>query len=164
MIVSAIVATGKGNVIGMDGEIPWYLPADLQYFKRKTLGHHIIMGSATLRSMGGPLPKRTNIVLSRQPFFVASGCLVAHSVEEALQIASDNEEDEAFIIGGAEVYRSSMAYWDKLYWTEVAVEAAGDTFFVAPDLADWELISEEPHAADEKNEHAFTFKVFVRRL
>ena len=163
MIVSAIVATGKGNIIGNQGEIPWYLPADLQYFKRKTLGHHIIMGSNTLRSIGRPLPKRTNIVLSRQAFFVASGCLVAHSLEEALQIAYNNGEEEVFIIGGGEVYRQSMAYWDKIYWTEVDVEAKGDTFFHSPDLEEWTLISEEAHEADEKNEHAYTFKVFVKQ-
>ena len=90
MIVSAIVAVDKNHVIGKDNDIPWHLPADLKYFKRRTLNHHIIMGRKTFQSIGMPLPKRTNIVVTRNPFFIASNCLIAPSIDEALAIAADS--------------------------------------------------------------------------
>lgn len=162
MIVSAIVATAKNNVIGRDNDIPWYLPADLQYFKRTTLDHHIIMGRKSFQSIGRPLPKRTNVVISRNPFFIASNCMIAASVEEALSIALDNGETEAFIIGGGEIYALSQAYWDRVYLTEVDLEVEGDVFFPALDPAEWTLVSNETHLPDEKNEHAYTFKIYER--
>ena len=92
MIVSAIVAVGRNNVIGKDNDIPWHLPADLKYFKRRTLNHHIIMGRKSFESIGRPLPMRTNIIVTRNPFFIASNCLVAPSIEESSSIAYDNGE------------------------------------------------------------------------
>ena len=80
MIVSAIVAVAQNGVIGAEGQIPWYLPADLAWFKKTTLGHHIIMGRNSFHSIGRPLPKRTNIVVTRDPFFSAEGVVVAHSI------------------------------------------------------------------------------------
>ena len=112
MIVSAIVAVAKNNVIGINNGIPWYLPADLKYFKKTTLNHHIIMGRKSYESIGRPLPKRTNVIVTRDPFFMASNCLVVHSVEEGLQLALDNNETEAFIIGGGEIYRLGMPFVD----------------------------------------------------
>ena len=162
MIVSAIVATAQNGVIGKNNDIPWYLPADLKYFKRTTLHHHIIMGRKSFQSIGRPLPKRTNVVITRDPFFVASNCLVARSIEEALSMAQDNGETEAFIIGGGQIYAQSMPYWDKLYLTEVDLKVEGDVFFPQIAVEEWQLISSEPHQADEKNEHNYTFKVFER--
>jgi len=163
MTVSAIVATAKNNVIGMNNDIPWYLPADLKYFKKKTLDHHIIMGRKSYESIGRPLPKRTNVIVTRDPFYVASNCLITHSVEEALQLALDNNEDEAFIIGGGEIYKLAMPFVDRLYLTEVDLEVEGAVFFPTIDLAEWELVSEEAHEADEKNKMAYTFKIFERK-
>ncbi|GJM31498.1 MAG: dihydrofolate reductase [Saprospiraceae bacterium] len=162
MIVSAIVATAKKGVIGKDNDIPWYLPADLKYFKRTTLNHHIIMGRNCFASIGRPLPKRTNIVISRNPYFVASNALVARSIEEALSIAEDHGEEEAFIIGGGQIYESSMPFWDRLYLTEVDLEVEGDVFFPEIKPEAWQLVSEEAHQPDEKNEHAYIFKVLER--
>lgn len=162
MLVSAIAAVAEGMVIGRDNGIPWYLPADLQYFKKTTLGHHIIMGRRSFQSIGRPLPHRTNIVVTRDAYFAATGCLVAHTVEQALEIAYDNGDTEAFIIGGGEIYRQSMAYWDRLYLTEVELRVEGDTFFPEPDWKEWKLISSSPHQPDEKNEYAYCFKVFER--
>lgn len=162
MIVSAIVATAKNNVIGRDNDIPWYLPADLQYFKRTTLDHHIIMGRKSFQSIGRPLPKRTNVVISRNPFFIASNCMIAASVEEALSIADDNGETEAFIIGGGEIYALSQVFWDRVYLTEVDLEVEGDVYFPTLDPAEWTLVSSEAHLPDEKNEHAYTFKIYER--
>jgi dihydrofolate reductase len=162
MLVSAIVATAHGNVIGKDNEIPWYLPADLTYFKRTTMGHHIIMGRNCFHSIGRALPKRTNIVVTRDPFFAADGVLVAHSIEEALGIAFDNEETEAFIIGGGEIYRHSAELWDKLYLTEVDLEVAGDVLFPELDKSEWRETWSEAHLPDEKNEYSYTFRHLER--
>jgi dihydrofolate reductase len=163
MLISAIVATDRRNVIGKDNEIPWYLPADLAYFKRTTLDHHIIMGRGTFRSIGRPLPKRTNIVITRDPYFTSDGVLVAHSVEEALGLAFDNGETEAFIIGGGQLFRETADRWDRLYLTEVDLEVeGGDTFFPEIDPAEWREIRRETHAPDVKNNWAYTFRVLER--
>jgi dihydrofolate reductase len=162
MIISSIVAMANNRVIGKDNQIPWYLPADLTYFKRITLDHHIIMGRNCFESIGRPLPKRTNIIITRNPFFIASGCLMAHSIEEALLRAERHGESEAFIIGGGEIYKQSAHLWQRLYLTEVALDTEGDVFFPDIDFSKWQLISEEKHTKDEKNEYDYTFKIFEK--
>ncbi|MEZ4995458.1 MAG: dihydrofolate reductase [Saprospiraceae bacterium] len=162
MIVSAIVAAARNGVIGKDNQIPWHLSSDLKYFKRTTLDHHVIMGRKSFISIGRPLPKRTNIIITRDPYFAASGCLVARSVEEALSIAYDNDETEAFIIGGGQIYALSMPFLDRIYLTEVDAEPDGDVFFTDFNPKEWTLLSSEAHPADEKNDHAYTFKVYER--
>ncbi len=162
MLVSAIVAVAKNRVIGNNNNIPWYLPADLKYFKKTTLNHHIIMGRKSFRSIGRPLPKRTNIIVTRDPFFTASNCLIVHSIEEALTIAAENGEEEAFIIGGGQIYEQSQVLWDKLYLTEVDAEPEGSVFFPEMDWSQWRLIAQDKHRADEKNEYDYTFKIFTR--
>ncbi len=163
MTISCIVAVAKNNVIGKDNDIPWYLPADLKYFKKTTINHHIIMGRNCYESIGKPLPKRTNVILTRDPYYIVSSTVIAHSIEEALSIALENGEGEAFIIGGGEIYRQSVPYWDKLYLTEVDLEVDGDVFFPEIDFTEWNLISEEKHAKDTKNEHDYTFKVYEKK-
>lgn len=163
MIISAIVATAKNNVIGKNNDIPWYLPADLKYFKRTTINHHIIMGRKSYQSIGKPLPKRTNIIVTRDPFFIASGCVVTHSLEEAINMAKENGEEEVFIIGGGEIYRQSLEYIDKLYLTEVDLEVEGTVYFPEINEEEWKEISREEHEPDEKNEHPYTFRVLERK-
>jgi len=163
MLISTIVATAKNNVIGKDNDIPWYLPADLKYFKKITLNHHIIMGRNCFESIGRPLPKRTNIVVTRNPFFVATGCIVVHSIEEALKIAKNNGETEAFIIGGGMIYEQSQELWNKIYWTEVDLEVEGDVFFPKIDLSKWKETACDFHEKDEKNKYDYTFKVFEKQ-
>ncbi len=163
MIVSAIAAMAKNRVIGKDNDIPWRLSSDLKYFKRKTLNHHVIMGRKSFQSIGRPLPNRTNIVVTRDPFFIASDCLVVRSVEEALELALDHGEEEAFLIGGGAIYEASLPYWDRLYLTLVDAEVEGDVYFPELDLRRWQLLSSETHAADEKNDYDFTFLVYERR-
>ena len=162
MTISCIVAVAKGNVIGMDNDIPWYLPADLQYFKKTTLGHHIIMGRNCYASIGKPLPKRTNIIISRDPFFISSNCLIARSIGEALKLAHQNGEEEVFIIGGGQIYEQTKELWDKIYLTEVDLEIEGDTFFSEINPSEWTLVSEESHQKDEKNEYDYTFKLLIK--
>ena len=163
MIVSAIVATAKNNVIGAKNDIPWYLPADLKYFKKVTINHHIIMGRKCFDSIGKPLPKRHNIIVTRDLFYIASNCIVVHSLEDALSLAEQNEEEEVFIIGGGQIYELSIPYLDRLYLTEVDLDIEGDVFFPQIDFSKWILKSEEPHQADEKNAYNYTFKVFDRK-
>jgi len=164
MIVSSIVAVSKNGVIGKDNDIPWNLPKDMRYFKRTTMNRHIIMGRKNFEAMGNPLPKRTNIILTRDPFYVSSSCLVAHSVEEGLSLAFDNGEEEAFIIGGAEIYAASMPYWDKFYITEIDAHIEGDVFFPEVDYTEWNLVSQEEYKKDEKNPYDFIFKVYERKV
>ena len=162
MIISAIVASAKNRVIGSENKIPWYLPADLKYFKATTLGHVIIMGRKCFQSIGRPLPKRTNIVITKNPFFIVSGTVIARSVEEAIAMADKMGEEEAFIIGGGMIYEASAHLWDKIYFTEVDFEPHGDVFFPKLNMLEWseEIISE--NAPDSKNEFAHTFKAYPR--
>lgn len=163
MIISAIVAVASNGLIGRDNNIPWYLPADLKHFKRTTLNHHVIMGRKTFESIGRPLPKRVNIILTRNPFYVASNCVVVHSLQEALEVAENNGESEVFIIGGSEIYQLSLPYLHRIYLTEVELEAPGDTYF--PDLqeTEWKVTSCEQHQADDKNQFNYRFKVLERQ-
>ncbi|MEQ8702524.1 MAG: dihydrofolate reductase [Phaeodactylibacter sp.] len=164
MILSAIVATDRKGVIGKDDDIPWHLPADLKYFKRRTLNRHIIMGRKTFESIGRPLPKRTNIIVTRNPFFIVSNCLVSNSLEQAIELARSNGEEEAFIIGGGTIYEQAMPLIDRLYLTEVDTEVeGGDVFFPKPDPVIWTEVSSEAHQPDEKNPYAYTFKVLERQ-
>lgn len=162
MKISCIVAVGDNNVIGANNDIPWYLPADLKYFKARTTGHHIIMGRNCYASIGKPLPNRTNIIISRDPFFISSNCLIARSVKEALEMAYLNDEQEVFIIGGGQIYDQTKEIWDTLYLTQVDVNVEGDVFFPELDMTQWNLREETKHAKDEKNEFDYIFKVYDR--
>lgn len=163
MNISCIVAAAKNNVIGKNNDIPWYLPADLKYFKKRTLNHHIIMGRNCYESIGRPLPKRTNVILTRNPFYISTGCIIAHNVNEALEIAFENGETDAFIIGGGKIYEQTKDLWDTLYYTEVDLEVDGDVFFPTLDMGQWKETFSESHEADEKNPHAYTFKTYQKR-
>lgn len=162
MIVSAIVAVSSNNVIGKNNDIPWYLPADLKYFKKKTINHHIIMGRKTFLSIGRPLPKRTNIVLSRDPFFVAKDIVVMSSLKEALNLAYEGGENEVFIIGGGEIYNLSFPQLDRIYLTRVEVEVDGEVFFPELSELEWKLTAEDSYQADEKNNYNYSFQVYER--
>ncbi|MEK7256038.1 MAG: dihydrofolate reductase, partial [Bacteroidota bacterium] len=153
----------KNNVIGRDNQIPWYLPADLQYFKKTTLNHHVIMGRNTFESTGRPLPKRTNVVVTRDSFFTATGIVVVHSLAEALELAAANGETEAFIIGGGQIFEQAMPLLDKIYLTDVDLEVEGDVFFPKLEGSEWQEVWREAHLADEKNEWNYTFRVLERR-
>ena len=164
MKLSAIVATDRRGTIGKDGDIPWYLPADLKYFKRVTLGHPVIMGRKTFRSIGRPLPKRTNIVLSRDPFFTATGIVVVHSLREALGHPAVTGAEESFIVGGGELYKQALPMTSTVYRTIVGTEVEdGDAFF--PDLPpeEWREVWSEAYRPDPKNELAYRFSRLERQ-
>lgn len=152
--LSAIVAMSENRVIGINNQLPWRLPADLNHFKTITTGHPIIMGRKTYESIGRPLPNRTNIILTRDHQFNATGCLVAHSLADAIQHANDSEE--IFIIGGAEIYKQCLVDVSRIYLTIVHNQFEGDAYF--PALGDeWREVSRETHEADEKNGYGYSF-------
>ena len=128
-----------------------------------TLGHHIIMGRKSFISIGRPLPKRTNIIITRDPFFMASGCIVVHSLEEAIDVASKNGEEEIFIIGGGQIYNQAMPLVNKIYLTEVDAEVDGEIYFPQINKEEWNEIKREAHSPDEKNEYAYSFVVLERK-
>jgi dihydrofolate reductase len=162
MIISTIVAISKNNVIGINNEIPWHLPADLQYFKRITSNHHILMGKKCFNSIGRPLPNRTNIVITRSKEFHLDGIIVKHSIQDGIDFAKNRDESEVFIIGGGEIYKQTMHLSSKLYLTEVDIECDGDIYFPTINFDEWVLISTENHTKDDKNKFNYSFKVYQR--
>jgi dihydrofolate reductase len=163
VIVSLIVAMGQNRAIGVNGGLPWRLPADLAHFKRLTMGHHIVMGRKTYESIGRPLPGRTSVVITRQADYKADGCFVVHSLDEALHLARERGEQEAFVIGGAEIYRAALPIADRIYLTEVEASPAADTFLPAFDPAAWARGDEAFIAADERNPFSLRFVTLSRR-
>jgi dihydrofolate reductase len=164
MSLNSIVACSKNNAIGRENQIPWYLPADLKYFKKITTGHIIIMGRKTYESIGRALPKRINIVISKnKDFKVEDGVLLFSSFLDAVDYALKLTEREIFVIGGGEVYRQALSVSHKIYYTEVDTEITDATVFF-PELVDseWKLLSEEKYEKDENNPFDYNFKVFVR--
>lgn len=160
MIISAIWAQTKNGVIGKNNRIPWHLPDDLKYFKRTTLGHHVITGRKNFESVGKPLPGRTNIIVTRNRDYAISLCPVVHSVEEALSLAFEEGEKEVFIVGGGEIYRAALPYLHRLYMTLIDTELEGDVYFPEINWSKWAIIGQEDHPADEKHQYSFSFKVF----
>lgn len=129
MKISLVAAVAKKNVIGYKGKIPWHIASDLLRFRKITLHHHVIMGRKTFESIGKPLAGRINIVITRNQNYKADGVFVAHSFNEALQIARRNREEEAMVIGGAEIYRHAILVADLIYLTRIERAFNGDAFF-----------------------------------
>lgn len=162
MKISVIVAISDNNAIGKYNKMLWYLPNDFKMFKEKTVGHHIIMGRKTFESIGKPLPNRTSIIITRQKDYVAEGCLVAHSLEEALQWVHP-EETEVFIIGGSEIYNLSMEIADCLYVTQVNGTFKADAYFPIISNTIWDLRTRQLHSFDEKHKYNYTFNTYTRK-
>nr|AIA17073.1 Dihydrofolate reductase [uncultured bacterium] len=162
MIISLIVAMDRRRGIGIGNRLPWRLPADLKRFRELTMGHHLIVGRKTYESIGKPLPGRRMVIITRDPNYRADGCIVAHSVEEALDRARAQGESEAFIGGGAEIYAQTLPRADRIYLTVVEADVEADVFL--PKWNDEEWIEQESihHPPDEKNALPFTFKLLER--
>jgi dihydrofolate reductase len=165
VIVSAIAAVGEGGVIGHEGKLPWHLPDDLKRFRATTWGKPIIMGRRTFESLGRPLPGRTNIVLTRNPDYHATGCSIVRSQADALSLAASSGAPEAVVIGGSEVFRLFLPWCDTVYLTLVERRFEGDTFFPLDllDPPDWELVHEEVFPPDPRNAVGTRYRVFKRR-
>jgi dihydrofolate reductase len=161
MKLSLIAAMAENRVIGHENRLPWHLPADLQHFKAITLGKPVLMGRKTWESIGRPLPGRTNIVITRDAGYVAEGCVVAHSLEEAVREAG--EAAEVMVIGGAQLYRQALPLADTLYLTLVHAEFQGDTRFPDWQPKEWRETARIDHAADDRNPHAYSFITLERQ-
>lgn len=149
MTVTLVVAVGANGVIGADGGLPWRLPEDLAHFKKLTMGHPMIMGRTTFESIGGPLPGRTTIVLTRDPDWSADGVEVAPTLAAALERAHELD-GEVFIVGGAQVYAQALeaGLVDLMCVTRVAASPEGDTRFPAIDWMQWREAGRVPHGGD----------------
>jgi len=161
MIISIIAAMDIKGVIGLEGDLPWHLSADLKRFKEMTMGKPLIMGRKTHESIGRPLPGRKNIVLTQSQEFKAEGCTVVHSLEEALFAAG--EVDEVMIMGGSGIYHQSLNRANRLYITEVHADVSGDVYFPEFDIGEWVEIEREDHSADDKNDFDYSFVVMERK-
>jgi dihydrofolate reductase len=173
-MISIIVAAAENGVIGKTGEIPWYLPADLKHFAELTRGHTVIMGRKThesiLKRLGHPLKDRKTIVITREENYQAEGCIVVHSLEEALKTVlrgPDHQDgqtptnEEIFICGGADIYSLALPSADRIYYTAVHATIDGDVYFQF-DKKQWKETSSEFHPKDEKNQFDFSYKMYEK--
>lgn len=153
--IAIVVAMADNRVIGRDNRLPWHLPADLRHFKQLTLGKPVLMGRKTHESIGRPLPDRTNIVVTRDRSYTAPGCIVAHSLERALQAAGGCAE--VMVIGGMELYRQLLPRADCIYLTLVHAAFEGDAFFPELDAGEWREVERADWMPDEKNSWPYSF-------
>ncbi|HXB13635.1 MAG TPA: dihydrofolate reductase [Bacteroidia bacterium] len=162
MIISLVAAASDNNVIGINNTLPWKMPADMKFFKNLTMGHIVIMGRKTFESMDNkPLPGRINVVISRKKNFSTNGCTVLDSLAEAFTKFGDQKE--VFIIGGSQIFNTSLPQADKIYLTRIHHTFNGDSYF--PELSDkeWVELSRESHPQDEKNPFPYSFIVLGRK-
>ncbi|EKN69501.1 dihydrofolate reductase [Neobacillus bataviensis LMG 21833] len=161
-MISFIVAMDENRTIGKNNQLPWHLPEDLKFFKRVTMGHPIAMGRKTHDSIGRVLPGRENIVITRQPDYKSEECTIFYSVEEFVTYCRE-QDDEIFVIGGAEIFKETFPFVDRLYITEIHEIFDGDTYFPKFTLDDWELTSSEKGIKNEKNPYDYDFKIYERK-
>jgi len=153
----------RNRVIGRDNALPWRLPDEMRHFMRTTLGHTVIMGRKQFEAMGSkPLPKRTNVVITRNVSYVANGAVVVRTLDEAIEHARKSGDDEAMVIGGGEIYALASPRADRLYCTLIDTEMPGDIFFPPYDETRWREVSREDHAADERHPFAYSIRVLDR--
>ncbi len=168
MVISLIVAHSSNRVIGIDGQLPWHIPDDLKYFKAITIGKPIIMGRKTFDSIGKPLPGRLNIIITKKTDLIIDECVVVNNLEAAILEAKnyfktqDKEQEEIFIIGGAQIFKQSMEFVNKIYITEVHAEYAGDVFFDELSDNDWIEVGRDLH--DSQNDKIpFSFVTYNKK-
>lgn len=162
-MIRLIVAKSDNNVIGRNNQLIWRLSNDLKHFKEITTGHPIIMGRKTFESIGRILPNRTNIIITRNRNYSIENAKVAHSLNEALELAKEIDEN-IFILGGGKIYEQAIDFADILEVTEVHENFEGDTYFPEIDLNVWKEISRIKHHKDEKNEFDYSFVRYERKL
>ena len=159
MVLSLIAAVSENNVIGRNNELPWHLPADMKFFKDKTMGHCVVMGRKNFDSIPDkyrPLSGRTNIVITRNTHIHFDGAVKAHSLHEAIQIAKEKNESECFIIGGGEIFKHAIDVGDRIYLTRIHHHFEGDVHFPEVDQKKWKQVSIQEFQPDEKNKYGFS--------
>jgi dihydrofolate reductase len=163
MKVSMIAAMSQNRVIGINNDLPWYLPDDFRFFQQTTTGHHIIMGRKNFESLPPkfkPLPDRHNLVLTRNKDFSAKGTIVFHELTDAIDYASVHDENELFIIGGGEIYELGLEFADRIYLTEIQAHIEGHTYFPTFDKTKFVETKRSHHAIDSKHIFAFDFVIY----
>jgi dihydrofolate reductase len=163
MHISLLVASAENHVIGIQNSLPWRLAEDLKHFRWLTTGHTVLMGRKTFESIGKALPKRRNLVLSRQILDNVQDIEVFENITSAIESAKAQGETELFVIGGADIYTQTSQIATRLYWTRVQASPKGDAFFLPPDRQGWELIKSEKFEANEKNDYPFTIECWQKK-
>jgi len=158
--LAIIVAMAKNRTIGINNTLPWRIPADMQHFKRLTMGHHLIMGRKTFESIGRPLPGRTTVVVSRDRSLRIDGCIVAHSLPDAL--ANCASDPQVFVVGGADIYAQALGLADTLYITEIQRDVIGDAWFPEFDRSEWLEASREIHRQETPEPLEYHFVEYRR--
>jgi dihydrofolate reductase len=158
--LSIIVALAKNRTIGVNNTLPWRCPEDLKHFKTLTMGHHMIMGRKTFDSIGKPLPGRTTVVVTRNTDLKIAGCVIAHSLNEAIAACAGDEN--VFIVGGAELYRQAISVADMLYITEIQQDVEGDAHFPEFDISAWRETSREVRSQETPQPLEFHFVTYLR--
>lgn len=161
-LISAIVAMAENRVIGKNNQLLWHLPADFKHFKATTTGHPILMGRKTYESIGKPLPNRTNIIITRKKEWTAPGCIIVASINDAIKEAANIDQQEIFIIGGAEIFQQALSLIQRIYLTIVHYVFDGDTYFPELDKKEWKEVIHETHSADQQNPYSYSFLVLER--
>jgi dihydrofolate reductase len=151
----------RNRTIGVNNTLPWRCPEDLKNFKALTMGHHMIMGRKTFDSIGKPLPGRTTVVVTRNSDLSIAGCVIAHSLKEA--IVACGVDEEVFIVGGAELYRQALPLVDTLYITEIQQDVEGDTHFPAFDKSVWKETSREVRSQEAPQPLEYHFVTYRRK-
>lgn len=159
--IAIIVAMAKNRTIGINNTLPWRIPEDLKHFKKLTMGHHLIMGRKTFESIGKALPGRTSVVVSRDRKLKIDGCLVAHSLQEA--IAACATDSQIFVVGGADIYAQALSLADTLYITEIQREVNGDTWFTGFDRSEWLEVAREIHLQESPEPLEYHFVHYRRK-
>jgi dihydrofolate reductase len=160
-MIIIIAAVAENNALGKNNDLVWHLPDDFKRFKLLTSGHYIVMGRKTFESFPKPLPNRTHVIVTRQKNYTPEGCLIANTLQEAMQLCPKNED--TYIIGGGEIYKQSIAIADVLEITRVHHTFDADTFFPEIDPTVWQLTNEEFHPKDDKHNYSFTYQTFHRK-
>ncbi|WP_396148948.1 dihydrofolate reductase [Flavobacterium sp.] len=160
-MIIMIAAAAENNALGKNNDLVWHLPDDFKRFKELTSGHYIVMGRKTFESFPKLLPNRTHIIVTRQKNFQPEHCIVVDSIEKALEFVPENED--AFIIGGGEIYKQSLDYTDVIELTRVHSSFDADTFFPEINPDHWQLVEEEYHPKDEKHLVDFTYQTYIRK-
>jgi dihydrofolate reductase len=161
-MITFIVAMDDNRVIGKNNQLPWRLPEDLKFFKKVTMGHPIAMGRKTHESIGRMLPGRENIIITRNLEYQQQGCTIFYSIQDFVENCRSLDK-EVFVIGGAEIFKETFPYADRLYLTHIHEEFDGDTFFPEFDFNKWELKSSEKGIKDEKNPYDYEFCIYDRK-
>ena len=160
--LTIIAAAGENNALVINNDLPWHLPDDFKRFKALTTGHKIIMGRKTLESFPKALPNREHIVITRDKAYTAKfPCILVHSITDAIALADDT--NQAFIIGGGEIYKQAMEFATTIELTRIHASFEADTFFPEIDESIWALVKKEHHPKDEKHNYEFTYLTYSKR-